>query len=116
MTFVLNTLFAASVIAFVSWLSGRAPVIAGLIAALPLSTMLILPLSQAQYEDVENTVVLARSIFLATPITLLFFVPFLFADRLQWPFWKLYGSGFALLVAGFLVFRLLARLFFADSD
>ena len=115
MTFVLNTLFAAIVIAFVSWLSGKAPVVAGLIAALPLSTMLILPLSQAQYGDVENTVVLARSIFLATPITLLFFVPFLFANRLQWPFWKLYLAGFGLLVAGFLVFRLVAPLFVASS-
>ena len=116
MTFLLNTLFAAVVIAFVSWLSGRAPVIAGLIAALPLSTMLILPLSQIQYGDVENTVVLARSILLATPITLLFFVPFVFADRLAWSFWQLYGAGFALLVVGFGLFRLAATLFLSEAD
>lgn len=116
MTFVANTLFAALVIAFVSWLSGRNPILSGLIAAMPLSTMLILPLSQAQHGDAENTVLLAKSIFLATPVALLFFVPFLLAERLALPFWKLYAMGVGLLLAGFWLYRLATRMLFPEAE
>lgn len=109
MSFVVNTILAAVVIAFVSWLSGRSPILAGVIAALPLSTLIILPMSQAQYGNSGNTYLLAKSIFLAIPVTLLFFVPFLFEHRLGLSFWKLYALGCALLLSGFAVFRLVAR-------
>ncbi len=115
MTFLLNTLVAAVVIAFVSWLSGRSPILAGLIAALPLSTMLILPMSQLQHDNTENTYLLARSIFLATPVALTFFVPFLLADRLLWSFWQLYLLGCALLLVSFFVYRIAARLLFSGA-
>ena len=115
MTFVANTLFAALMIAFVSWLSGRSPTLAGVIAALPLSTMLLLPMSQLQHGDSENTFLLARTIFLATPVALLFFVPFLFSERLGLPFWKLYGLGCGLLAIGLVCYRLGTKAFFPEA-
>jgi len=116
MTFVANTLFAALVIAFVSWLSGRSPTLAGVIAALPLSTMLILPMSQLQHGSAENTYLLARNIFIATPVALLFFVPFLVADRLGLSFWKLYALGVAALAVGLIVYRFAGQLLFPETD
>ena len=115
MTFVLNTFIAAVVISFVAWLSGRSPILAGLIAALPLSTMLILPMSQLQHGDTENTYLLAKSIFVATPVALTFFVPFLLSNRLALPFWKLYLLGCVFLLLAFLIYRFVARVLFPAS-
>ncbi len=109
MTFAFNTLFAAVVIAFVSWLSGRSPTIAGLIAAMPLSSMLILPMSQLQHGSTENTTELARSILFAVPVACLFFLPFLFAERLGLSFWRLYGVGMGLTFVGAVAYRWLTR-------
>lgn len=45
MRVVFNILLAASVVGVTSWLARRFPVTAGFIVALPLNTLLILPLS-----------------------------------------------------------------------
>lgn len=116
MTFVINTLIAAFVIAFVSWFSGRSPIIAGLIAALPLSTLLILPMSQIQHGNTENTFLLAKSIFLGIPVSLMFFVPFLFSERLNLSFWRLYGLGCFLLAIGVFLYWLVSRSLFPGSE
>jgi hypothetical protein len=115
MTFAINTLIAALMISFVSWLSGRSPTLAGLVAALPLSTMLILPMSQIQHGDSENTYVLAKSIFLATPVALMFFLPFLFSERLGLSFWRLYLLGSGLLIGSFFLYRFVVRAIFPSS-
>ena len=47
MTFALNVLVSASMISLASWLSGRYPTTAGFMVALPLASMLVLPLSYA---------------------------------------------------------------------
>lgn len=93
-------LTSALVIALASWLSGKKPELAGFIVALPLVTLLTLPFSHMQYHDPETAIRFARSIFTAIPLTLVFFVPFLLAGRLPFGFWGLYGSGLALLIAG----------------
>jgi hypothetical protein len=107
MIFVLNTLVSALVIAAVAWLSRRAPGTAGFIIALPLSTMLVLPLAYLQHRDSGSALELARSVLVALPITVLFFVPFLFRERLS--FWGAYAIGCALLPVGYFVHRAILR-------
>ena len=108
---VFKIFFSAGVIALSSWLSGKKPELAGFIIALPLMTLLVLPFSHAEYHDTEASVQFARSIFTAIPLSLLFFLPFLFATRLQWGFWPLYLTGAALLVAGYFAHRTIMHWF-----
>ena len=97
----LKIAISACVIAFASWLSGKKPELAGFIIALPLGTMLVLLFSYAEYHDPAASVRFAKSILAAVPMSLLFFVPFLVADKMPFGFWGLYTAGFALLVAGY---------------
>jgi Mg2+/Co2+ transporter CorB len=107
MLLVLNTLVSAVVIGVAAWISKRYPVTAGFIVALPVATMLVLPLAYLQHRDAGSVFDMARSILIALPITLLFFIPFLMRDRL--PFWGAYGIGCALLPLGYFIHRALVR-------
>ncbi len=113
MTFALNVLVSAMVISFASWLSGRLPNLAGFFVALPLATLLVLPLSFREHGSAENSILLAKSIFVAIPISLGFFLPFLFAERLGLTFWQAYALGCAALPIGFFIHRAVTRIFFA---
>lgn len=110
MSLLINVLISASVISFAAWLSGRFPILAGFIVALPIATMLVLPLSYLQHGEAGNTFVLAKSIFVAIPVSLTFFIPFLLSDRLGLSFWQAYVTGCLILPVGFLVHRLVVRL------
>lgn len=107
MLVVLNTLVSALVIGVAAWLSRRYPVSMGFLIALPLATMLVLPLAYLQHRDPSSVFQMARSILVALPITLLFFVPFLMRDRFS--FWGAYALGCALLPVGYLVHRAIMR-------
>jgi hypothetical protein len=107
MLVVLNTLVSAVVIGFAAWLSRRYPVTAGFIVALPVATMLVLPLAYLEHRDVGSVFDMARSILVALPITVLFFIPFLMRDRL--PFWGAYAIGCALLPLGYFAHRAIMR-------
>ena len=110
MTFAINVLISATAISFASWLSGRMPTLAGFIIALPLATMLVLPMSYFQHGNPGNTVELARSILVAIPMTLTFFIPFLLSERLSLSFWQTYAAACAMLPLAFLAHRAVARL------
>ncbi len=92
---------SAVTIAFASWLSGKKPELAGFIIALPLVTLLVLPLSHIEHQDPENSVRFAKSIFLAIPLSLVFFVPFLLATKIPLGFWGLYSTGLILLIGAY---------------
>ena len=77
MAFVLKTIVAGSLIAFASWVAGKRPVLAGFIIALPMTSMLGILFSYAQYRDMGKINQFASSIFIAVPLSLTFFVPFL---------------------------------------
>lgn len=96
---------AAAIIAFTSWLAGKRPDLAGFIVALPLTTLLALLFSYSEYKDSSASVTFAKSIFVGVPISLLFFVPFLLADKLQLAFWQCYLLGIILLVLGYIIHR-----------
>ena len=105
MPFVLNVLISALIISLASWLSGRLPGTAGFIVALPLTSMIVIPLSYIQHGDSQTTVTFAKSIFVAVPVSLLFFIPFLLSGRFGLSFWQTYALGCLLLPVGFFVHR-----------
>ena len=105
----LNVVASALVVGFAIWLSRRFPAAAGFVVALPLATLLVLPLAQLQHGDAGSVMLLAKSIFVAIPVTLCFFIPFLLADRLDLSFWQSYWIGCLLLPIGFLMHRGIMR-------
>ena len=80
MVFVLNTLVSALVIAGVALVSRKYPVPAGFLVALPIATMLVLPLAYLQHRDTASVL-----------------------------FWGAYALGCALLPIGYFVHRALMR-------
>lgn len=101
--FILKTLIASLLISSVSWLANKNTTLAGFLTALPLTSMLALAFAQLQNNDSSNSIEYAKSIFIAVPISLLFFVPFLFANKLQLNFWVCFGTGVLLLGIGYLI-------------
>ena len=110
MAVAINVVVSALVISFAAWLSRRFPGTAGFMVALPLATMLVLPLSHLEHGDAKNTMLLAKSILLAIPVTLTFFLPFLASERLGLSFWQAYAAGCLILPVGFFLHRAAVRL------
>ncbi|OFZ16813.1 MAG: hypothetical protein A2X86_12855 [Bdellovibrionales bacterium GWA2_49_15] len=102
-----KTILAAVLISFVSWLSGKKIALAGFLTALPLTTMLALAFSYAEWKDTTQSVNYARSVLIAVPISLLFFVPFLLANKLNLHFLTCYFSGVGLLAVGYFIHQAL---------
>ncbi|MBD65967.1 MAG: hypothetical protein CME62_12220 [Halobacteriovoraceae bacterium] len=103
MTFVLKILASAIIISFVSWLSGKKTGLAGFLTALPLTTLIALAFSQIEWRDSAQSVEYAKSIFIAIPISLTFFLPFLFAKKFELGFWNCYGLGILFLFCGYFI-------------
>lgn len=100
---------AATLISFVSWLSGKKTGLAGFLTALPLTTLLALAFSHLEWGDAKQSVEYAKSVFVAIPVSLLFFIPFLFAQKMSLGFWTCYSGGIALLVIGYFVHSFLVK-------
>lgn len=100
-----KVLIASVVISVSSSLAAKRPALAGFLVALPLSSLLALALGYVEVGDTARAAAFARSIFWAVPLTLTFFVPFLFAERLKLPFWGLYALGLVLLTASYFLHR-----------
>ena len=98
-----KVLVAAILISFVSWLSGKKTGLAGFLTALPLTTLLALAFSQLEWKDSAQSVEYAKSVFIAVPVSLLFFVPFLFAQKFNLNFWTCYATGICMLGVGYVV-------------
>jgi hypothetical protein len=98
-----KTIVAAVLISFVSWLSGKKTGLAGFLTALPLTTLLALAFSHMEWGDSKQSVEYAKSVFVAIPVSLLFFVPFLMASKFNLGFWTCYSSGVVLLGVGYFV-------------
>jgi len=113
MAFFIKTLLAAFTISFCSWLANRRPELAGFIISLPLTTILVLLFSYAEFQNPERSVTFAKSIFVGVPVSLLFFIPFLLADKFQLSFGVCFVAGLLALTGGFWlhqwIFQLLTR-------
>jgi len=101
---------AAIMISFSSWLAGKKPELAGFIIALPLVSILALAFSYVEHRDVAASITFAKSIMIGIPLSLLFFVPFFFAEKHDIGFWVSYGIGISLLVMGFFIHRYITGL------
>lgn len=104
-----KTILAAVLISFVSWLSGKKTGLAGFLTALPLTTLLALAFSHLEWGNSEQSVQYAKSVFVAIPVSLLFFIPFLMAQKLNLGFWSCYSSGIVLLGVGYFVHTLVIK-------
>lgn len=105
---IANVVISAVGISVTSWMATKNPKLAGLLLSLPLSTLLALALNHTQYNDRAMVVAYARSIFAGLPLSLTFFLPFLFADRLRFPFWGLYLSGVLCLTTTYFLYNFLS--------
>ena len=103
--FLLKTLIAALIIAFCSWLANKRPDIAGFIIAMPILSLLALAFTYTEFKNPQTSIAFAKSIFIGVPVSLLFFIPFLFAEKLQLTFWQTYLFGLVLLVAGYFLHK-----------
>ncbi len=103
--FILKTAVAAGIISFCSWLSGKRPDLAGFIVALPVATLIALAFSYAEHENPQASIAFAKSILVGIPVSLLFFVPFLLAEKLSLSFWQCYLAGLGLLAIGFFLHK-----------
>ena len=105
MFFLLKVFLSALIISFCSWLSKQYPKLAGFIIALPITTLLSLLFSRIEVTNPQKSVLFAKSVFVAVPVTLLFFIPFLLAEKLHLNFWSCYLSGLILLFLGYWLHR-----------
>ncbi|MBG59532.1 MAG: hypothetical protein CMJ16_03640 [Peredibacter sp.] len=104
-----KTIVAAVLISFVSWLSGKKTGLAGFLTALPLTTLLALAFSHMEWGDAKQSVEYVKSVFVAIPVSLLFFIPFLLAQKFNLGFWACYSSGLILLGVGYFVHGFLVK-------
>lgn len=112
MDFVFHILITSGVVTIVLWIAKTQPSLGGFILSLPISTLLALAISKIQTGSTENTVLLAKSTFAAVPLSLLFFVPFLFSEKLKLPFWGTYALGILLLVISYALHRWITKVWF----
>lgn len=106
---IAKVIVAAVLISFVSWLSGKKTGLAGFLTALPLTTLLALAFSHAEWGNAKQSVEYAKSVFVAIPVSLLFFIPFFLAEKLNLGFWTCYVSGVALLGVGYFAHNFLTK-------
>ena len=109
MFFVLKTLLAGLIIAFSSWLAGQNPKMAGFIIALPIASLIAIAYTYYEHDNATNTILYAKSILIAVPVSYLFFIPFFFAKQLSYNFWLIYGSGILLLVVGYFIHKFIVN-------
>lgn len=110
-SFLLKILFAASVLAFSTWLAGKRPDLAGLILSLPILSIIAVATVYVEQKNLAIASDYAKSILLAFPVSALFFLPFFFAERLGLNFWATWAIGIALLCLGYYLHQMLFRLF-----
>lgn len=101
MLFLAKVLISSLVIAFASWLAGRKTVLAGFIVALPLVSMLSILFSYLEYRDIGKVNQFAVSVLVAVPLSLAFFIPFLFHRWLKMNFTLTYVSAIGCLAAAY---------------
>lgn len=110
MNFVFKLIISSVLISFVSWLSSKKTTLAGFLTALPLTTLIALAFSHIEFNDSKQSVLYAKSVFVAVPVSLLFFVPFLLAERFQMNFWTCYILGLVLLFVGYFLHKTFTEL------
>lgn len=109
MWFIAKTVLAGLIIAFASWLSGKKPVLAGFIVALPLVSMISILLSYLEYKNMEKVNQFAASILVAVPLSLSFFIPFLLNKWLKLDFWPTYTLALCFILSAYFLHSFLLK-------
>jgi hypothetical protein len=97
--FVVNGVIAGFVVVAVSEVARRYPRVADVILAVPLVVFAVYALIYLRTPDLAPIARMARQMLVLVPLSLTFFVPLAFAERLQLTFWPAFALGLALVTA-----------------
>jgi hypothetical protein len=103
--FLVNLVISSIAISACAAISKKDARLAGFLASMPLSTVLLLAFSYIEGKDAGRTTLLAKSILVGLPLSLMFFIPFFFAERLRLGFWQTYVAGIFFIALSFLIHR-----------
>jgi hypothetical protein len=109
MMVVFKFIISGFLIVFASWLSGRKPVLAGFIIALPLMSMLAILFSYLEYRDMNKVNQFAASILVAVPLSLTFFLPFVLNKWLKMGFVSIYLLAIACVLTAFFLHQFIFK-------
>ena len=109
MLFWIKILISSLVIAAASHLAGRKPMLAGLVVAFPLISMLSLTWAYVEHRDMQKLNDFAISILVAVPLSLTFFIPFLANRWLKMNFFLSFAIGLLCLSVAYGLSYYLAR-------
>lgn len=97
--FILNGVVAGFAVVAVSEVARRYPRVADVILAVPLVVFAVYALMYLREPDIVPIARMARQMLVLVPLSLLFFVPVAFAERLHLTFWPAFAMGLALVTA-----------------
>ena len=103
--FVAKIVLSALVIALATEVAKRDSFWGALIVALPLTSLLTMSFLYAENRDNELVTRFARDILLLVPVSLVFFLPFVFESRTRFGFVPNLAIGIVLLALGVLALR-----------
>ena len=106
--YVVRVIIVAVIVVSVATLSRRFPRWGALLLSLPLVSILAFLLSWFQFKDLPAISRLSRDTLILIPLSLPFFLPFAFAQRLGIGFWTSFAAGLALTVCSIGIFLLLS--------
>lgn len=93
---IVRVLVSAIILVAVAELSKRQPRLGAILLTLPLISILAFTMSWFEHRDLAVISKLAKETLVLVPLTLPFFVPLAFADRLQFGFWPAMLGGILL--------------------
>jgi hypothetical protein len=97
--FVLNGVIAGFVVVAVSEVARRYPRVADVILAVPLVVFAVYALMYLRRPELAPISRMARQMLILVPLSLTFFVPMAFAERIHLTFWPAFAMGLVLVAA-----------------
>lgn len=97
--FIVNGVVAGFVVVAVSEIARRFPRAADVILAVPLVVFAVYALMYVREPALAPITRMARQMLVLVPLSLTFFVPLAFADRLHLTFWPAFATGLTLVTA-----------------
>ena len=97
--FIVNGVITGFVVVAVSEVARRSPRVADVILAVPLVVFAVYALMYLRTPDIAPIARMARQMLVLVPLSLTFFVPLAFAERLDLTFWVAFAMGLGLVTA-----------------
>ncbi len=97
--FIVNGVVAGFVVVAVTEIARRYPRAADVLLAVPLVVFAVYAIMYLRSPDLAPITRMARQMLVLVPLSLTFFVPLAFAERLQLTFWPAFAMGLALVTA-----------------